>query len=84
MKRIDIVQLFVFLVAIASAIGCAAFFNITINGSTTTYFRDRQPIEVPIEVESSLDGTAMGLGIISAACFIGFVWIEITKFKSGK
>lgn len=90
MKRLVPTQVFVFLVALASGIGCVVLGMTTITSELDRYtvkslsstgFNPTDSIGVSQNIDAGLDGGAIGLGIISAVCILCFVWIEITKSK---
>lgn len=89
MIRLVTIQILMFIIAVASGIGCAVLgtesatggFDISYNNSTNAGLTRNAVTET---VDAGYDGGAVGLGVISGLCFIGFVWIEITKFKAQK
>lgn len=84
MKKLVLIQIFTLSIALLSGIACVILGSIKSTGGFEYYYVDRTRIPIAEYVDGGFDGGALGLGIISALCFIGIVWIEITKFNANK
>ena len=73
MKRLNIIQFALVLIALTGGIGCFAY-----------GFLDRSSQSEGVALETGYNGGALGLGIICAAAIIGFVQLEIAKMKLEK
>lgn len=84
MKKLVLIQIFTLFIALLSGIGCVILGCEKSIGGFEDYYVDHTRIPVAGYIDGGYDGGALGLGIISALCFIGIVWIEITKFNANK
>ncbi|WP_196889411.1 hypothetical protein [Aureivirga sp. CE67] len=88
MKRTNLIELILITAAIGTAIGSGTIGMKTdkivtkgrvIEGSGLNRYKGIE--NVANAIDTGFDGGAIGLGIISAACILGIVWIEITRIK---
>ena len=75
MIRLILIELFLLVTAFVSGIGCAV-----VGLEQTPVYT----LEATYSIDAGFDGGATGLGIISASCILGIVWIEVTKIKLKK
>lgn len=54
----------------------------------TVYIESRSskqmPEEIAVAVTSGYDGGALAMGLITCACIIGIVWLEVNRLKQRK
>jgi hypothetical protein len=84
MKRLNAIQLILTLIAIPASIGCVVLGLERAHGVEGSYYVNFERYAFPIEVDSGLNGAALGLGIISSVCIICIVWIEVSRAKLTK